>query len=59
MVLDTQGLLADDQLGELLDGDPDGFRAPFAGGLAPPNDAALGLDADEEPSWGHEEGLDA
>ena len=58
VVLDAQRVPADDHLAQLLDGGAHGLGPALAGGLAPADDPALGLDADEQPAGRDEERLD-
>jgi hypothetical protein len=51
VVLDTEGVLPDQVLGQLMDSRPDRLGTPLAGRLPPPDQPARRLDTNEEPAW--------
>ena len=56
VVLDAQRVLADQLVGQLGHGGTHGLRAALDYGLAPSGDPLVGLDAQEQPPWRHQEG---
>ena len=54
MVLDAARVLAEQvRVEQFLDGSLDRSGAPLDDGFAPADDSGVGLDAQEEPPWGH------
>src|SRR6185437_2474467 len=58
VILDAERVLADQQVAQLGDGGAHGLGAALDHRLAPAGDPLIGLDAQEQPPWRHQEGTD-